>query len=125
MIAADLQSYPLFVTRDLDTARTWLRSKRCRQERMGLLASSNAARLKPDGIFVKAKTVNFSDNPAVRGTLSPKVGAGNVDSSRIYGVEIEAANHPVPRIQRLGILHLPQHQGAFGDDPEHQLGSRT
>lgn len=54
-IAEDLQSYPLLVTRDLDTARAWLRSKRRGQERMGLLASSNAARLKPHAIFVKAK----------------------------------------------------------------------
>lgn len=53
--AQELNSYPLYITRDLEAARTWLRSKRRGQERMGLLASSNAARLKPHGIFVKAK----------------------------------------------------------------------
>lgn len=54
-VAADLPSYPLHVTRDLETARRWLRGKRRGQERTGLLASSNGARLKPHGIFVKAK----------------------------------------------------------------------
>lgn len=52
---AQLSSYPLFVTRSLDTARAWLRSKARGNERSGLLASSNAARLKPHGVFVKAK----------------------------------------------------------------------
>lgn len=54
-IAKDLPNYPLYVTRNLDAARAWMRSKRRGQERMGLLASSNAARLKPYGVFVKAR----------------------------------------------------------------------
>ncbi len=54
-MSEELPSYPLHVTRDLEAARAWLRSKRRGQERMGLLASSNAARLKPHGVFVKAK----------------------------------------------------------------------
>lgn len=54
-VSEELPSYPLHITRDLEVARTWLRSKRRGQERMGLLASSNAARLKPHGVFVKAK----------------------------------------------------------------------
>jgi len=54
-LAERLSSYPLYVTRNLEAARTWLRSRRRAQERMGLLASSNAARLKPHGIFIKAK----------------------------------------------------------------------
>ena len=54
-MAASLCDYNVFVTRDLQHARAWLR-KSCRgSERMGLLASSNAARLKPEGIFVKSK----------------------------------------------------------------------
>jgi len=51
----ELTNYPLLITRDLDRARDWLRSKRRGTERAGLLASSNAARLKPHGIYVKAK----------------------------------------------------------------------
>ncbi len=54
-IRAHLESYPLFITRDLDRARAWLRQRVRGQERAGLLASSNAARLKPHGVFVKAK----------------------------------------------------------------------
>jgi hypothetical protein len=54
-VAADLPNYPLLITRDLGAARTWLRGQRRGNERSGLLASSNAARLKPHGIFIKAK----------------------------------------------------------------------
>lgn len=53
--AASLVDYPLYVTRDLAEARRWLRQQRRASERAGLLASSNALRLKPDGIFVKAE----------------------------------------------------------------------
>ncbi|MCE2563969.1 DUF2075 domain-containing protein [Komagataeibacter sp. FNDCF1] len=50
-----LNHYPLFITRDLAKARHWLRNKRRGNERAGLLASSNASRLKPYGIFVKSQ----------------------------------------------------------------------
>lgn len=50
-----LSNFPLYITRDLQQARQWLRNKRRGTERTGLLASSNAARLKPHGVFVKAK----------------------------------------------------------------------
>lgn len=51
----ELRKYPVLITRDLDRAREWLRSRRKGTERAGLLASSNANRLKPHGVFVKAK----------------------------------------------------------------------
>jgi Uncharacterized conserved protein (DUF2075) len=54
-IKDQLPNYPLFITRELERARHWLRGQRRANERAGLLASSNAARLKPHGIFVKAK----------------------------------------------------------------------
>ncbi len=54
-VKAALIRFPLHVTRDLEQARRWLRQKRRGGERSGLLASSNAARLKPHGVFVKAK----------------------------------------------------------------------
>ncbi|WP_154123987.1 DUF2075 domain-containing protein [Grimontia hollisae] len=47
--------YPLFVTRDLSAAKSWLRSKSRANESKGLLASSNGIRLKAEGIFVKNK----------------------------------------------------------------------
>lgn len=50
-----LSNYPIVLTRDLTTAREWLRQSRRGPERAGLLASSNAMRLKPEGIYVKAK----------------------------------------------------------------------
>lgn len=53
-ILPDLDDYPLAVTRDLEQARQWLRSRRRGAERAGLLASSNALRLKPHGIYVRA-----------------------------------------------------------------------
>lgn len=54
-VKATLANFSLYITRDLEQARRWLRSKRRGAERMGLLASSNATRLKPHGVFVKAK----------------------------------------------------------------------
>ena len=54
-LSTQLQDFPLLVTRDIEAARAWLRSRIRGSERAGLLASSNAARLKPHGIFTKAK----------------------------------------------------------------------
>ncbi len=55
LLEDSLKDYPVFLTRDLKHARAWLRSKKRGLERTGLLASSNAIRLKPMGVFVKAK----------------------------------------------------------------------
>lgn len=54
-ISSHLGNFPLHITRDLNAARVWLRRNKRGSERVGLLASSNAARLKPHGVFVKAK----------------------------------------------------------------------
>ena len=45
--------YPLYITRDLQKAKDWVRSKGQGSTRYGLLASSGALRMKPEGIFVK------------------------------------------------------------------------
>jgi hypothetical protein len=50
-----LTQYPLAITRDLEFARDWLRNRARGTERIGLVASSNGMRLKPVGVFVKAK----------------------------------------------------------------------
>ncbi len=50
-----LENYPLVVTREIDTAREWLRQHARGSERLGLVASSGALRLKPEGLHVKAK----------------------------------------------------------------------
>lgn len=48
-------AYPIFLARDLGEARAWLRHKARGTERYGLVASSGAQRLRPDGIHVKAE----------------------------------------------------------------------
>ena len=45
--------YPIVLTRDLSKAKEWVRSQSHGTTRYGLLASSGALRLKPEGIFVK------------------------------------------------------------------------
>jgi hypothetical protein len=47
------RTYPIFITRDIVRAKSWLRSKARGSERYGLLASSGAIRLKPFAINVK------------------------------------------------------------------------
>lgn len=52
---AGLGQYAVVLTRDLAAARSWLRQHRRGEDRAGLLASSNALRLKPEEVFVRAK----------------------------------------------------------------------
>ncbi|MFO1404149.1 MAG: DUF2075 domain-containing protein [Azonexus sp.] len=47
--------YPVFLTRSLAEARSWLKAKSRGSERYGLIASSGANRLRPDGIWIKSK----------------------------------------------------------------------
>lgn len=54
-LASTLERFEIKITRDLVKARDWLRQHRRGTERAGLLAFSNAIRLKPQGIFVKAR----------------------------------------------------------------------
>jgi len=49
------KDYPIAITRNLDTARVWLRSKANGFERTGIVASSGGIRLRPFGLNVKAK----------------------------------------------------------------------
>jgi len=45
--------YPIMLTRDIAKAKAWIRAQCQGTTRYGLLASSGALRLKPEGIFVK------------------------------------------------------------------------
>ena len=45
--------YPIKITRNLDLAKQWVREVARGSERFGLIASSGALRLKPEGIFVQ------------------------------------------------------------------------
>lgn len=47
--------YQVVLTRNLETARSWLRDRARGSERFGLIASSGALRLKPDGLNVRQK----------------------------------------------------------------------
>ena len=47
--------YPIVATRSLEDAKTWLQTRARGSERYGLVASSGAYRLRPEGIHVKAK----------------------------------------------------------------------
>ena len=48
-----MSDYPIYLTRDLSTAKAWLRIKSNGTERAGIIASSGARRLRPLGIDVK------------------------------------------------------------------------
>lgn len=47
--------YPIVITRDLETAKQWLRQRARGTERIGMIASSGAARLKPCGLCTQIK----------------------------------------------------------------------
>lgn len=47
--------YPICLTRNLGEARDWLRTQARGSERFGLVASSGAQRLRPEGIHIKAE----------------------------------------------------------------------
>jgi len=55
LLMEELGPYPIVLTRDLDRARTWLRSRARGLRRAGLLASSGARRLRPHGIAVQER----------------------------------------------------------------------
>jgi hypothetical protein len=48
-------TFPIVLTRSLSTARRWLKARARGTERIGLVASSGAARLKPEGLNVRDK----------------------------------------------------------------------
>lgn len=84
--------YPIALTRELSKARTWLREKARGSERFGLIASSGANRLRPEGIFVKAKidapTWFLNDREDVRASYYLEEVATEFD---IQGLELDWA----------------------------------
>ncbi len=48
------QDYPIVITRKLETARNWLKKQSRGTERIGIVASSGALRLRPHGIHIKS-----------------------------------------------------------------------
>lgn len=84
------QSYPIVLTRNLDTARQWLRWKARGSERYGIVASSGALRLKPYGLNVKAaiEPVNWflNDKSDVRSSYYLEDVASEFD---VQGLELD------------------------------------
>jgi hypothetical protein len=58
-------TYPIVLTRELATAKRWLQKQERGTERLGLVASSGALRLRPEGIHMKAEIdpANWFLNP--------------------------------------------------------------
>mgnify|MGYP003385954541 CR=1 FL=1 len=54
-ISKKLEKYPLAITRNLNKARYWLKQHARGTQRLGLVASAGAIRLKPEGLYVKNK----------------------------------------------------------------------
>lgn len=54
LLQSVLPRYPLFLSRDLVATKRWLRTVSRGSERFGLVASSGAHRLRPEGIHIKA-----------------------------------------------------------------------
>jgi hypothetical protein len=82
-LIAELNRYPIVLTRDLALARSWLRKHRRAEERAGLLASSNGLRLKPYGVFVRAKI-----DPSVW-FLAPREDIRSCDALEDVGTEFD------------------------------------
>jgi len=82
--------YPIQLTRSLDEARSWLKSRARGSERYGLIASSGANRLRPDGIWIKSKVdapVWFlNDKTDVRSSYYLEEAASEFD---IQGLELD------------------------------------
>jgi hypothetical protein len=91
-IASKLNDYPIVVTRDLSRARQWLRAKRRGSERSGLVVSSGGIRLKPLGIYSKARVspVNWFLAPSedVRSSSALEDAATEFD---VQGLELDWA----------------------------------
>lgn len=66
LIETELEDYPLYLTRNLERAKDWVRAKKIGTRRYGMIASSGARRLKAHGYDVQRKidVANWFLNPA-------------------------------------------------------------
>lgn len=82
-IAREVGQYPIVMTRDLETARSWLKQKGRGERRYGLVATSTASRLRAEGLGV---SLNATDRSKIaHWYLNPPV---DVRSS--YSLEVTA-----------------------------------
>lgn len=84
------KKYPILLTRNIEQARAWLRDNARGSERFGLIASSGANRLRPDGIWIKSKIdapVWFlNDKADVRSSFYLEEAASEFD---VQGLELD------------------------------------
>jgi hypothetical protein len=89
-LRSDLTSYPIVITRNLERARDWLRSRARGTERFGLVASSNALRLRPFGLHVKSRVdvTNWflGDSSDVRSSMALEDAASEFE---VQGLELD------------------------------------
>jgi hypothetical protein len=89
-LMASLNEYPIVLTRDVSSAKKWLRSRARGTERYGLVASSNARRLRAIGpdVRVKIDPANWflNDNSDVRSSFYLEDAATEFD---IQGLELD------------------------------------
>jgi len=84
------KDYPIYLTRNIDTARKWLKQQARGSERFGLVASSGAYRLRPHGIHVKTsidpKNWFLNDKEDIRSSYYLEEAATEFD---IQGLELD------------------------------------
>lgn len=82
--------YPIAVTRDLDVARNWVKAHARGTERVGLIASSGAKRLRPSGVWVDypsdPREWFLNDQFDVRSSNSLEIASTEFD---VQGLEID------------------------------------
>ena len=84
------QDYPIVITRNIDTAKDWLKANARGTESLGLVASSGAYRLRPHGINIKStidpKTWFLNPNNDIRAAGFLEEAATEFD---IQGLELD------------------------------------
>lgn len=80
-VARKVEDFPVFVTRSLEEARSWLKGQARGHRRCGLVASSGARRLRADGLGVSLSANELSD--VANWYLMPR---GDVRSSYVLEV---------------------------------------
>lgn len=87
-----LKNYPIYATRDIRSAKEWLKSKSRGSRRSGIIASSGGARLKPDGVFVECvpdpKVWFLNGKNDVRSSYSLEIAATEF---HVQGLELDWA----------------------------------
>lgn len=83
-------NYPLFITRDINKAKIWLRKRKAGSKRIGLVASSGGLRLKPYGIHVREEIDEalwfLNDETDIRSSYHLEIAATEY---KVQGLELD------------------------------------